>query len=248
MNKSWKLISITLVCYVVFMLILAPAAWWLKLVSLPAGVQLGNVSGTLSSGKVSGIQIQKLYLSDLSWQLNPWQLITGKAQFAITSGNGQQVQFPYVKSTLNYSLFGLSLQDSLFRLQAVDVMPLLDMPVPIEVTGEVVLDIADYKQGEPVCDSLKGNVSWLDAKLLTLSGNWLDLQSLFATLGCDDGSLVMQTAPDNILGLDAAFRFNSERVQLDGTVQPASSLPEEVHQAMAVLGRPDGNGRYTLKL
>lgn len=248
MNKSWKLIVLLIVSYSVFMLLLTPAAWWLKLVSLPTGLQLGSVSGTLAQGKVSAVQYKQLYLPELRWQLNAWQLFTAKAQFSVTSGSKQQASLPYVDATLNYGLSGMSLQNSLFRLQVADVLPLLALPLPMAASGELVLDITDYQQGQPWCESLQGNASWLDAKLQSLSGNWLDFQALFADMHCEQGSIVMNTAADNLLGLDAEIRLDNARLQLNGSLKPDPSLPEEVHQAMQFVGRPDANGRYTLKL
>jgi general secretion pathway protein N len=248
MNKPWQLISVSLVSYVVFMLLLTPAAWWVKLVPLPAGIQLGTVTGTLAQGKVSAVQYQHLYFSELQWQLNAWQLLTGKVQFDITSGSKQQVNLPFVNATVNYGINGLSLQNSILNLPVAEVMPLLQLPVPMAASGELVLAITEYRQGQPWCDVLQGNASWLDAKLQSLSGSWLDFQAFFATVQCEQGNIVLQTAADNVLGLAATLQLDNARFQLNGTLKPEPSLPEEVHQAMQFLGQPDANGRYTIKL
>lgn len=230
------------------MVLLTPAAWWIKLAPLPADLQLGTVTGTLIQGKVSAIQYQHLYLPELKWQLNPWQLLTGKAQFNVTSGSRQQTKLAFVAATVNYGFRGLSLQNSILSLPVAEVMPLLQLPVPMAASGELVFDITEYQQGQPWCEALQGNASWLDAKLQSLSGNWLDFQALFATVQCEQGSIVLQTAADNVLGLAATLQLDKTRFQLNGTLKPEPSLPEEVHQAMQFLGQPDANGRYTIKL
>ena len=248
MTKSVKLITFSVAMYLIFMLLLTPAAWWLKLLPLPATVQLGAVTGTLVQGKIGAVQYQQLYFSELSWQLKGWQLLTGKLQFDIKSGSAKQPNLPYIKATASYGLTGSSLQNSMLKLPVAQVLPMLSLPLPVAATGDLVLDITSFSQGQPKCKTLKGYASWQDAKLQTPTGRWLDLQSLFAELSCVNGTLVMTTDGANKLGLDIKAVINAEQLLVNGTVKPDADMPEEVHQAMQFLGKPDAKGRYTVKL
>ena len=67
-----KLILIGVSSYLLFMLLLTPASWWLKLVAVPPQLQLGAVSGTLWQGQVAGLSYQQLQLDRLSWRLKGW--------------------------------------------------------------------------------------------------------------------------------------------------------------------------------
>jgi len=123
----------------------------------------------------------------------------------------------------------------------------LSLPLPVDASGNLVLDVPSFAQGQPWCKTLTGSASWQDARLQTPNATWLDLQSLFGTLRCDNGTVVLKTDGANLLGLDIQAVINAEQLLVDGTLKPDASMPEEVHQAMQFLGRPDEQGRYRIR-
>ncbi|MDX3772729.1 type II secretion system protein N [Chromatiaceae bacterium AAb-1] len=246
--KYWKLFASGIFSYLIFMLFLTPAAWWLKLVSLPADVRLGQVSGTLWRGEVAVVQYQQLQLQTLRWQLNGWALFSGKLKLALQSGSMQQTQQPYLNAHISYSLNGIQVQNSLLRLPVSQLIPLLQLPLPVQATGELMLDIRDYQYGAPWCDTLSGAANWLDARLQPPGSNWLDLQSVYADLSCQEGEPLLTTDGQNALGLAITARLNQAgKLSVDGTVKPEASMPQEVHQAMKFIGQPDAEGRYSIR-
>lgn len=246
MSKN-KLIVIGVACYLVFTLLLTPASWWLKLAPLPPSLQLGAVTGTLWQGEVAALRYQQLQFGSLHWQLNGWQLLTGKLQFALQSGSARQPSQPYLKGTASYGFSGATVQNSLLKLPVTQVLPLLPLPLPVAATGELVLDVTAYRQGQPWCKALEGNASWQDARLQTPTGTWLELQSLFGELRCDYGTVVLTTDGNNLLGMDIKAVLNAEQLLVNGTLKPDAAMPKEVHQAMQFLGRPDAQGRYPIR-
>jgi general secretion pathway protein N len=246
MTKT-RFIVIGVISYLLFTLFLTPVSWWLKLLPLPAQLQLGAANGTLWQGEVSAAQYQQLQFDRIRWQLQGWQLLRGKLAFNLQSGSLQQSSVPYLSGVASYGLGGAALDNSLISLPVSSLVPLLPLPLPVDASGELVLDITQYRQGQPWCDSLTGSASWQNARLQTPTGTWLDLQQLFGTLSCDSGTVALTTDGANVLGLDIKAVVNAEQLMVDGMLKPEPSLPEEVHQAMQFLGKPDTEGRYRLR-
>ena len=246
MSKA-KLILTGTVCYLVFMLCLTPASWWLKLVTLPKQLELGAASGTLWQGSIAGAQYQKLQFGQINWTLNGWAIFRGKVEFELKSGSAKQPQLPFLQSDASYGFGGARLDNTLIKMPIAQVLPLLDLPLPVDASGQLVLDVAQFSEGQPWCGNLAGQASWQDARLQTPTGTWLELNSLFGRLSCNQGTVVLTTDSNNVLGLDVTAVLNAEQLLVNGTVKPDDGMPKEVHQAMQFLGRPDAQGRYTLK-
>lgn len=242
-----KLIYFGVASYLLCTLLLSPASWWLKLLPLPAELQLGRVSGTLWQGEVSAVQYDSLRLDRLRWNLHGWALFSGKAQLALHSGSLQNPAMPYINGIVSYGLGGAALKDTMLTVPVNQLIPMLPLPMPVDGTGALVLDISNYQQGQPRCRTLSGSASWQDARLQTPTGNWLDLQSLFGKLHCEDGTVVLTTDNSNLLGLDVKALINAEQLLVNGTLKPDASLPLEVHQAMQFLGKPDAEGRFPIR-
>lgn len=247
MKKYWKYVLVCLLAYSVFMLVLTPASWWLRLVPLPANVQLGTVTGTLWRGEVQGIAYQNLVLPTLEWQLAPWSLFTLRAKVSFQAGSVQQEQQPYMQGTLIAGFSGMQLQQSLFKMPVATVVPMLQLPLPVQATGNLLLQIDQLNLKQGACQQLQGQASWLDAKLQPPTGQWLDLQQLHADLSCEQDLPVLVTDANNVLSLDIRASIKpSGRLTVQGSLKPSADLPEEVHQAMRFVGQPDANGRYSL--
>lgn len=235
------------VVYLLSLLILTPAAWWLKLAPMPTELRLGLVQGTLWQGHVTAARYQSVELRAIHWQLKPWSLLTGKLVVDVQAGDLAETQQPYVKGQLSYGFSGVRLSDTLLRYPVADLVPMLMLPLPIAADGQLMIDIEHYHQGDPWCKQLSGQASWQQARLEPPTG-WIDLQHIFATLHCDEGELVLVTDGQNPLGLDVSARLLSgSHFSLDGTLKPDQSMPAEVHQAMQFVGAPDAAGRYRIQ-
>lgn len=241
-----KLIFIGVASYLLFALVLTPASWWLKLLPLPAALQLGAVSGTLWQGNVSSLQYEKLSFDRLHWQLNGWALFSGKLQLALHSGSPKNAALPYINATVSYGFSGMALKNAMLTMPVNQLVPMLPLPMPVDASGALVLDISAYQQGQPRCSALNGTASWQDARLQTPTGTWLELQSLFGQLSCDSGTVVLTTDSNNMLGLDVKAVMNAEQLLVNGSLKPDASMPKEVHQAMQFLGKPDAQGRFPI--
>ena len=245
-----KIIPAAVGLYLLFLLLSAPAAWWLKLVTLPPQIQLGPVSGTLWQGQVQALSLSGYVLPQVNWRVKPWALFSGKLAVSLDIGQIRQTTLPYAKADLAYGFAGLELTESQLRLPVEPIVPLLKLPLPFEVaaSGSMLLNIQNFRIGKPWCDQLAGKASWLDAKFKAPSG-WIDLKALDASLQCEQGQLQLVTDPANPLALNVTALIGEQgKYQLNGTMKPDASLPKEVHQAMQFVSRPDEQGRFTLKL
>lgn len=245
-----RLVPVALGLYLLFLVVLAPAAWWLKLLSLPAQVQLGPVSGTLWQGQVQAISLNGYLLPAVNWQLKPWAVLTGKLALTLDIGQIRQTALPYAKAELSYGFSGLELGASQLRLPVEPIIPLLKLRLPFQVaaSGNMLVNIEKFRIGQPWCAELTGKASWLDAKFQAPSG-WIDLKALDAALSCQQGQLQLVTDANNPLALNVTALIGEQgKYQLNGTMKPDASLPKEVHQAMQFVSAPDAEGRFTLKL
>lgn len=242
-----KLIFIGITAYLLFSLLLVPASWLVKLLPIPAELKLGRISGTLWQGEISDGQYDALHFDRPHWNLHGWALFSGKVQLALHSGSLQNPTLPYIKGVVSYGFSGAGLKDAMLTIPVNQLIPMLPLPMPVDGRGALVLDINTYQQGQPRCRTLNGNASWQDARLQTPTGSWLELQSLFGELRCDDGTVVLTTDSNNPLGLDIKAVINAEQLLVNGTLKPDASMPQEVHQAMQFLGKPDAGGRYPIR-
>lgn len=248
MLKSLKLIIFGLLSYLVFMLFLAPASFWLRWLDLPPAIQLGQVTGSLWQGEISQLRYQQLIVDRVRWQLSGWALWRGQLRLQLHSGSLQQTSLPYIKANMSYSLSGVTLKDSFLRLPVNSIVPMLQLPLPVAAAGELIVDIQRFEQQGKGCAALQGAASWTNAQLQPPTGTWLQLEAIHARLSCQQGQPLLVTDPENPLGLAIDATVNTAGVlSVDGTLQPAASLPAEVHQAMQFVGRPDANGRYRIR-
>ena len=235
-----------ILAYLLFCLILTPASLWLKLVSLPASVQLGPVSGTLWSGQIQGVQQGAWYLPQLSWQLQLSSLWRGQLGLLLSGGELKDQDQPYLKLQAKLSPGAVTVTQSVLRLPMAGLMSQLQLPMPVDASGELVLNLQQLTLGQPYCNALSGNASWQQARFKSPIG-WLDLRQIDAKLSCEQGNLRLVTLPDNPLALAITADVMAGRYQLNGTLKPDASMPKEVHDAMRFVSQPDANGRYSIQ-
>lgn len=245
--KYWKLTLVALLAYLFFMLYLLPASWLLHWVGVPNNVRLGQIQGTLWQGSAMVAQYQNLQFQQLRWRVNGWSILRLAPEINITAGSIGEREQPFATANVAYSFSGLNIEQALLRIPVSQLLPLLELPLPVAATGELMVEVQDFQQGKPWCGSLTGNASWLDARLQPPTGTWLELSSIVADLRCEQGSPVLITDGNNSLGLAVTAAIVNNRLTVNGTLKPEASLPQEVHQAMQFVGRPDAQGRYTIR-
>ncbi len=247
--KNLKLnIAVFFIAYFVFMLVKLPAATALSMVSLPAGVQLGEASGTLWQGQLSAVQYRNDVFTNVKWQLKPLSLLGGNLAADVSFGKSRDSNdisgSGFVRS--NFAMDDYSAENLTLRLPAAEVMQRMRMNLPATVSGRVILNVAEYDKGTPYCEVLSGKVKWLKASVNM--GADIPLGTLEADLACQKGEVELKVTKENPLGLQMTSLIGANnKFSVDGFVKPDGTMPTQVHNAVRVLGQADSQGRYPLK-
>ena len=244
--KKFGFIATGIIAYLIFMAVLTPASVWLKLVPLPSDVQIGKVQGSLWQGQIDVLSRPPVYLTNLRWELAFSSIWRGQLGVQLHAGDVKDDSQPYLNLAGTVSPGSYALQQATVRWPITGIMRNMQLPMPVDASGAIVLNIKEFNQGAPYCAALDGHASWHQAQFKSPIG-WLDLRQIDATLSCEQGNLRLVTKPDNPLALAVTADVMAGRYQLSGTLKPDASLPKEVHEAMRFVSQPDAEGRYTIQ-
>jgi general secretion pathway protein N len=236
-----------IVAYAIFTLVMTPASWWLKLVKLPPNIELGPVTGTLWSGAAQGVSVKPLFIPSLRWQLDVGSLWRGQLGVRVEGGSLRDDKFPYFQLKAELTPSRVTVLPSNLRLPVAGILPNIQLPMPADASGSIVLSVTEYQLGQPYCSVLNGKASWQDARFKAPTG-WIDLKAIHASLRCENGSIVLNTTPDNPLALQVQAEVQADSYKIAGTLKPDAAMPTEVHQAMQFVGPTDNEGRFILDL
>lgn len=244
--KKFGFVALGVVAYLVFMLVLTPASVWLRLAPIPADIQIGKVQGSLWQGHLDALSRPPVYLTNVRWELELANLWRGRLGIQLQAGDIKDDKLPYLQLQGSVRPGSYALQQATVRWPVAAVMHNLQLPMPVDASGAIVLNIRQFETGQPYCASLDGNASWQQARFKSPIG-WLDLRQIDAKLSCEQGNLRLVTQPDNPLALAVTADVMAGRYQLSGTLKPEASMPKEVHEAMRFVSQPDAQGRYTIQ-
>lgn len=246
--KHLKLnITIFIVAYIVFMLASLPAATVLGMVTLPPGVKLGEVNGTVWQGQSTAVQYKNDVFTNVKWDLSPLSLLTGSIAADVSFGKARDTGSISGKGFVssNFAMDDFAAEDFTLRMPAADLVNRMRMNLPATVSGRVILKLKEFDQGKPYCEQLDGNVQWLKAGLNM--GNSITLGTLDGDLACQNGELELKVTKANPLGLQVTSLIGANnKFTVKGFVKPDGTMPTEVHNAVKFLGQADSQGRYAI--
>jgi general secretion pathway protein N len=251
--KPWKWVVLAIFTYLVLLVVYLPAAHLVAFVQknnpkLP--ITIGNIEGTLWSGKVDKVIAHGIALNNLRWELSPWSLLLGKASIDLNGGKIRDSQQTYIKGNISTSLFNVqnvSMHDLKLFLPARSVMAQVPMPVPVSAEGRFRVDIQEFEL-DNACVELVGKGSWLNG---TVSGptGVIGFGNFDANLACEGDQFAIQILPENKLNLDAKVLLSlAGKYEIDGRFKPSDDLPKEVHQGANFFGAADNQGYRKIKL
>ncbi|MDP5213273.1 type II secretion system protein N [Pseudoalteromonas tunicata] len=251
MKKTAILTGLFLVCWVFFIICLMPAyvVGTLAKPYLPAQLKLGEITGSIWQGQIAQLAFEQTHIQKLAWDITPTSLLLGQLNAKVTFGQAKDVAQLSGKGVVGYGIFSgaLTLNNTQVRLPLADMITALKLPLPVSVKGQLIADISQYQLGAPYCNTLAGDLLTKDVSVQGFSG-WFTVESLIGELNCRDGAVTLNVEPDNELGLeiDASVQ-GPNQMKLAGFIKPAASMPKDVHNAVKFFGRPDEQGRYTLR-
>jgi len=245
--KNWKLNSaVFIAAYLVFLLVNVPAATLVGMVTLPNNVKLGEVSGTLWSGKVSAIKYNNDLVESVKWSLSPLPLLVGSLSADVTFGKASKRQMISGNGGIQtgFSFTEVSLSDFTLRMPASQVADKMKLPLPVGLGGQMVLNLAEYQPGKPYCEALEGKVNWRKA-VLDLGSEQASIGNIEGILGCDKGGMEIKISKKNPLGLQVtAVAGANNKFTAKGFIKPDGTMSDNVHSMVSATLKADGKGRF----
>lgn len=245
--RKW-LIPITsfIAVYLVFLIILMPANLVRNWVNLPNGIQISDIKGSIWHSRVNTVKIEQFTLSNIRIKLNPLSLFTLNPQLNVTFGDaltpGAEGQV-----TINGLLSDLQFSNVQVNIRANDLVPYLNLPVPVTAHQFIDISLNSFVVGKAVCQRLSGNIRWNKAAVTTFNEKVV-LGSLSALLSCQDGDAVLTLNEQNDLGLSfSASLGEGLAASGDGYLTPNNKTPKAIQQILPFLGKADNQGRYRLR-
>ena len=225
--SSKKLIITAAISYIVFLLILLPAAQIIPLLKIPASTaSFSGISGSIWSGKIDHIRLQKQNIRAAQWDIKPLSLLTGKLSANILSS----YQSIDATALLDYSLFSkkLSFSDLRSEFSASQLQKILELPFA-ELSGSLHMDMNSIVLQKNKLSQINGQITWNDAKvkvskpislgILNFDISTPNAGELSATLSNKQGALSIQGK----LKLLANSRYT-----LDVRLKPRANAPAEL--------------------
>ncbi|WP_194438195.1 type II secretion system protein N [Vibrio fluminensis] len=212
---------------------------------LPKQLRISGASGTLWQGQVQQLQWQRYNLGQVSWQLQPSKLLTGKVQANVRLGRGNPWQLR-ARGVVGYGLQGAYAENVIASLPASEVIKFAPpMPVPLDINGQLELSIQSLAYAAPYCRAGKGKLVWNTDKIGTPLVDLL-VGPVVADLSCQDSAIKIagnqqsdQVRSEFSLDLQANRQYNAK-----AWFSPQAEMPEALSQQLKWLPQPDSQGRY----
>ncbi len=248
--KMLGYIALGLVSYLVFMLLLFPAAPVIDRIPL-APVSLTGVSGQLWSGDVARVEVPNdslptgpdtFELENISWRLAPMKLLTGagaaNVSFEAYGGTGEGLLAQGFSG-------GMSVEEFIYESSGKSLSVLLEPFV--KIGGVLNLKIVEMQMINRQPQSLEATITWknatLEEPLITKLGE-VELnikpsgEKHIATISSSGGQLDISGKAD----VEKNGDFKS-----DITIKPQKGAPQVVTDMLRGIARPSSDGSYKLR-
>jgi len=245
---KFKISLAVIALYLLSLMINAPATLLTRFMPDNADVEIGYASGTVWSGTLSQVTyLKKFKLQKLSWEFDWLALVTLKLKADLTFDNGQSLLNGV--ASVAYGLSGVEFSDVNIDMKATEIVPYLQLPIPVTPSGKFSLKVEHATQGTPYCGNLDGYLVWHDALVLTSMAN-IDLGSPSVDLSCSEGNLVASLTQDSeeLVTNARIVLSEGERYQIAGDIMAGKKLDPTVAQAISWIGPKNSTGSTILKL
>lgn len=222
-----------------------PASFALKYAPAMRGVTLTGVTGTIWHGSTQKLTWNNQQLGQVYWDFQPSQLLKGKAAYSLRFGRGSDLNFSG-KGVVGADFSGLYAENIVASVPAKNIQSKVNMPLPIDVSGQVELSINDYRYASPWCESAQGTLVWNASEINSPLAK-LSLGTIITDITCSNSVLSAVSAHDS---KQIAGAFNAElnadkRYKADAWFKPNSEFPSGLKSQLKWLGNPNSQGRYS---
>ena len=240
MRRSLWIALLAAAAFVAIVLARMPAAW-----VLPArGAQwaCASIDGSLWGGICAGLTVSGTPLGDMSWELHPLRLLTGRLAAHLTLSHGPGDAAADVELTFGQRLTARNV------LADLPLDPALLPSVPANLHGRAHLELTLGEVQRGVIRQLQGRI---DARNLEeRSGNNTPLGSYSVSFPGGSGDPVGTLRDlEGPLALEGTLRLTpAPGFELEGVIAARHGAPPELVNSLRFLGSPDATGRRPFSL
>ena len=235
-----------LALYIVFAIGTAPASVVTRFIPNNAGIQIGNISGSLWNGKITQLNYRNQFqLQKLTWKFNWLSLLTLKATADIKFNNIQNAMDGV--ATIGYGFSGLVLSDANIDLDAATLAPYLPLPVKVAPSGKLSIIVENASEGVPYCGELDAYVLWHEAQVDSAMGN-LNFATPSIDFSCSEGGVIasLKQHSEQLTTNVNVELTEGKHYQLVGTIIGRETLDPSILQALSWIGPKNSAGETTL--
>jgi general secretion pathway protein N len=238
-----RTVGIALLAAITFMVIVVarmPAAWVVP-TTRPQG-SCTSIEGSLWSGTCAGLTVSGKNFGDLSWELHPLKLFTGRLAAHVTVTHG------IAEGSGDLEL-GLGRRVTARNLVAdLPLDPRLIPSVPASLHGRAHLDLALAEVQRGVITQLKGRIE--ARNLEDRTGVTTPLGSYVLDFPGGSGDPIGRLRDlDGPLSIEGTLHLTPQPgFELEGFVAPRQGAPRELVNNLRFFGSPDASGRRPISL
>ncbi len=242
-RTSLFLIVYGLLCYFLFLLAGIPAqqVWQLIPQQNKAQLQISHIEGSLWSGKINNLQINRLPLGQLNWNLKLLPLFLGRIDLDTKiHGPLGKLQSRLTLST-DGSLKATALKG---RIPAKSLNP---YTLPATLQGDISLNIQKLLFQNKQKLQLQGDMHWRNASISMLQTVELgDVQLLARADG--DGSILHINNEKSALGIEGSVKLSADgRYSVSLALSNRDSGRKDIRNLLQMLGRADAAGKVHIQ-
>lgn len=245
--KPIKIIALALCAYLLMLIVSLPAAQVIPRLPLPKQMQIQGLQGSIWNGKAALVMYQGIPVHNAAWQLNPWALLTGKLSLQLDAGNNRDAEQIALNGHIRLSSDQIASDGLDLYLPTDLIIAQLPLPLPVKASGRFKIRLDELAYQQAGCQAIKGQGQWLNAQVSGTKG-FIPLGNFDAELGCQQQILLLDIREPNSFGLSAQAKIPANfKVKVEGRFKPSTDLPDEVHQAARLFGKPDNQGFYQIR-
>jgi general secretion pathway protein N len=243
MKRAFWISLLAILAFAAILLVRLPVKWvagW-----IPQGVSCAQLAGTVWNGRCNGLVAQGTQVGNLTWQLRPAALLSGKlaAHVELTRGSNFARGDVETASGGNISARNVTADLPLDRA----LIPQL----PASLAGSATTNLAFIRVEKGIVTAVQGQLEAHDL-VQSEGGQPLPLGNYSLSFPAADpasepvGQLKSLNGPLDVQG---TLRLTREPgFVLEGLVAPAPNAPPKLVQQLGYLGAPDAQGKRQFSL
>ena len=241
MPAARRLIIAGLATFLAGLVILFPARVAINAVEVP-GVSIAGVSGSVWNGVAQDVNVNGVYIRDVSWQLRPLALLIGRVDADVEAN----LAGGFVETRLSLGGGSLEVTDLRGSVALGSLSALVGIP-GLAGVANATFERIEVSDGVPV--AADGSVEVADLLLPLVSRSPIGgfRAELFTR---DDGGIAGSVEDtDGLIDLAGSLELSASRAYtFIGQVAPKEGTPNNIRQQMRFLGSPNERGQYELRL